>query len=355
MSERDDSLDALRGLTVLGMGLVNLQGSAAASFPAFVHADWHGLTPADLVFPFFLVVVGLAIPLAHDRESSSTGSRILRRTVLLMLIGIALTWLIRPSVFSDLRLTGVLQRIALVYLVCAAVAIARPGFRLAALTAAVLLAAHAVLLFLPAPGSTTISLAPGGGLAGWLDQVALPGRALRGTYDPEGVLSTLSAIASGLIGVATARWLAARRGGTGLELGIVAAALAIAGIAVAFSIPLNKALWTPSFALVTAGLALGSWALLRGLWPHVRRSSLARGVAFLGRTALTLYVLQLLVIAVLVRKLSDGVRIWEHGFHGLEAVGLSPSWASLGFAVLASAICIALLAPLARRGWMLRA
>jgi predicted acyltransferase len=355
LNKRDASLDALRGLTVLAMGLVNLQGSAAASFPAFVHAPWHGLTLADLVFPFFLLVVGLTIPLTHDRPPGVAWSRILRRALVLAALGIALTWIIRPSTFADLRLTGVLQRIALVYLTCAAIARVNPGAWLPAAMAAALLVLHAVALFVPAPGALAASLAPGGGLAGWLDQVALPGRALRGSYDPEGVLSTLSAVASGLIGVATARWLARRERANHFNLGVLAALLAISGIAVAFVIPLNKALWTPSFALVTAGLGLGLWALLRAAWPHLGATAAARGAAYLGRAALTLYVLQLLVIAVLVRKLPDGVRLWEQGFRQLEAWGLPPGWASLVFACVASGVCIGLLVPLQRRGWLLRA
>lgn len=359
MSARDESLDALRGLTVFGMGFVNLQGAPQHSFAPFVHAEWHGLTAADLVFPFFLLVVGLAIPLAVDRTvGAPRWSRIWRRALLLTAIGIALNWLIRPSALDDLRLTGVLQRIGVVYLACAALALLRPGWRLAALTAAALLVLHALtLIFVGAPGGIAPGIEPGQGISGWLDRVALPGRALRGTYDPEGVLSTLSAVASGLIGVATMRWLHSRsaRSPSNMQIANVGAAVFALGVAVITVLPANKPLWTPSFALVTAGFGLLTWALLRSLWAGIGGSTPARGAVLLGQTALTLYVVQLLLIAVLVRKLPSGERIWDAGYSALAASGLAPAWASLLFALLGSALCVALMPPLKRRGWLLRA
>jgi predicted acyltransferase len=216
-----------------------------------VHAEWHGMTAADLVFPFFLLVVGLAIPLALDRPGAApTWGKLLRRAALLIAIGIALNWLIRPSALEDLRLTGVLQRIGVVYLACAAVAMLSRGYRVALIGATGLLVAHGVcLLVIAAPGAAAPSLAPGLGLSGWLDQVALPGRVLRKTYDPEGVLSTLSAIASGLIGLATMRWLnrvvaaqqaavdaelrSRHRGARACELGRASSRVASAGVIVA--------------------------------------------------------------------------------------------------------------------------
>jgi predicted acyltransferase len=357
---RDDTLDALRGLTVFGMGFVNLQGAAALAFAPFVHAEWHGMTAADLVFPFFLLVVGLAIPLALDRPGAApTWGKLLRRAALLIAIGIALNWLIRPSALEDLRLTGVLQRIGVVYLACAAVAMLSRGYRVALIGATGLLVAHGVcLLVIAAPGAAAPSLAPGLGLSGWLDQVALPGRVLRKTYDPEGVLSTLSAIASGLIGVATMRWLnraEAPPTNRTREIAIIAGGLLVAGALSMLWLPLNKPLWTPSFALVTAGLGLASWAVLRAAWPLLESSLPARGLVVLGKTALTLYVLQLVLIAVLVRKLPDGERLWDAGFHALTHAGMSPPWASLVFAAIGSAICVAPMAALLKRGWLIRA
>ncbi|HYC04978.1 MAG TPA: heparan-alpha-glucosaminide N-acetyltransferase domain-containing protein [Azospirillaceae bacterium] len=352
---RDGALDAFRGLVVLAMLLVNLQGSHAQAYAPLAHAAWHGLTLADLVFPFFLLVVGLSVPLALDRPGPRPAwAPILRRTALLVLIGVALNWLLQPALpLAELRLTGVLQRIGLVYLACAAAALLWRG-ALAPLRAAVaLMVLHAALLLMPAPGEALASMEPGLGLSGWADRELLPGRAHRGTHDPEGVLSTLSAIATGLLGVAAARFQAT--GGSAKRLASVGAGAVLLGLALTPLLPLNKSLWTASFALVSAGLGLLCLLGLRAVWERVARQAWARGAVLLGRTALTLYVLHMLLIALLVRQAPDGRRLWTHGFEALAATDLPAPTASLLFAILASALCAAAMPPLRRRGWLLRA
>lgn len=177
---RDLSLDAFRGLTVLLMVLVNLQVGGHA-FAWIDHAEWNGLTLADLVFPWFLLIVGLSIPLAIDGRPVS-GVRIVRRSVLLFAIGIALALLIRPKFEPEqIRWMGVLQRIAFVYLACALLAKATRGWRVSAAVAALCLIAHTLLLLTPAPGDVAPSLAAGEGMASWFDRLLLPGRIYRTT------------------------------------------------------------------------------------------------------------------------------------------------------------------------------
>lgn len=352
--QRDLSLDSFRGIDVLLMILVNVQGSQDAAFATLKHAAWDWLTFADLVFPVFLLIVGLSVPLALDRPGAIGGRTILRRAALLFAIGVALGWLIRPTLDPDMiRWTGVLQRIAIVYLVCAAVVMARRGAGLAAILAALLLIMHsALILFAGSPGGGP-SLAPGQGISGWLDQTLLPGRILRTSWDPEGVLSTLPAIANGLIGVAIMRWMLARKptNGAVMTIGI---ALLIAGIAASLAVPINKNLWTASFALTTCGIGVLAWAAIRQMWPVLGRSAVVQWTVGLGQAALTLYIVHTLLIAVIVRKLPDGETIWSKLYQSLAATGLDPPIASLLFALIATALCCALMPHLKRRGWILK-
>lgn len=347
---RDPSLDAFRGLTVLLMAVVNLQGSGEHAFRLLEHAPWNGLTLADLVFPWFLLIVGLSVPLALDGRTTPVG-RIVRRAALLFALGVVLAWLIKPSLdIAQVRWMGVLQRIGIVYLACALAARADRGWRGPALLAAVCLIVHAILLH-SAPPDGPASLAQGQGMASWLDRTLLPGRFYRPGWDPEGALSTLGAIASGLIGVAVTRSLRARTDSTPLLAG--GALFTIAGLASALTIPVNKALWTPSFVLLTAGLGLLVWSLLRFVWRGIGSTGIARFTVFAGRTALTFYVVHMLLMALLVRRLPGGERIWDAGYAGL-ATGLPPPVASLAFALIIAAISLALTALLARRGWVLK-
>lgn len=356
--QRDLSLDSLRGSDVALMILVNVQGSHDDAFALLKHAPWDGFTLADLVFPLFLLIVGLSIPLALDRPGAASGAgwlRILRRAALLFAIGVGLSWLIRPTLDPDMiRWTGVLQRIAIVYLACVTLAIARRGVAFAAGLAILLLALHsAALLFVGAPGGGGPSLAPGAGISGWLDQNFIPGRVLRESWDPEGIFSTLPAIANGLIGVAVMRWMRARSPGNAALAGLGIALLA-AGFAVSIVLPVNKNLWTASFALLTCGIGLLLWAALRLAWPVIGKGVVARWSVMLGQTALTFYIVHTLLLALIVRKLPSGETLWSWLYRGVAAVGFTPPVASLVFAVLATALCCALMPWLQRRGWILK-
>jgi predicted acyltransferase len=354
--KRDGALDALRGITVILMILVNLQGSDATAFMLLKHAPWNGLTVADLVFPIFLLVTGLSVPLALGPSPRHVKwSAILRRVLLLFLIGVVLGWLIKPSLDpSMVRWAGVLQRIAIVYLVCVIVAAARPGAWSAATFALALLTIHSiVLLTVAAPGETAPTLVAGSGISGWLDQHFLPGRVHRVTWDPEGLLSTVSAVANGLIGVAVMRSIL---GGSvsNRSLAIASVLLIGAGLAMTIFLPLNKSLWTASFALTTSGIGLILWASLRRYWPLVGQSRIAVWLEYVGRVALTVYVAHMLLIAVLVRRLPDGMTIWEALYDVVAEFCQPPAVAALLFAVIATGATLSLLPLLERRGWILK-
>jgi predicted acyltransferase len=376
---RDFSLDAFRGSDVLLMIIVNVQGNGDAAFPYLSHAEWNGLTLADMVFPIFLLIAGLSAPLALDRPKSAMHgqirwSTIARRAAYLALIGVVLSWLIRPTLDPDLiRWSGVLQRIAIVYFVCASVILLHRGRNIMSATrwaipaglAIILLALHSwILLRVGVPGSVGIgsgpSMEPGMGFSGWLDQNFIPGRVLRKTWEPEGILSTLPSIASGLIGVAAMRWLLLRQKiankplADDAILGILGLLLVLIGAGLSPWLPINKNLWTASFALVTSGAGLCIYAGLRAGWPMMGTNRIARWAVSLGQAALTLYIVHTLLIAIIVRKLPSGEKIWDVLWRALAGTGLHAPTASLLFAVVAAVISCAILPLLVRRGWVLK-
>lgn len=355
--QRDLSLDSFRGTDVLLMILVNVQGNGEKAYPMLVHADWNGLTFADLVFPIFLLIVGLSIPLAIDRSNSTaTWGTIIRRSALLFAIGVGLSLMIRPTLDPDLiRWTGVLQRIGIVYLVCAAVVMIRRGVGLAIGLSLALLAIDSwMLLKVGAPGGTGPSMQPGMGISGWLDQNFIPGRVLRKTWEPEGILSTLPAIVNGLIGVVVMRWQRARELGS-LPVALVGSVMLLAGLALSPILPINKNLWTPSFVFVTCGIGLIIWSAMRAAWPVIGRNAIAKWTVGLGQAALTLYIVHTLLIAVIFRSLPDGRKIWAVAYDALTAItGLSPAASSLLYAIIAATMSCLILIPLQRRGWILK-
>ncbi len=350
---RDLGLDAFRGLTVLLMAIVNLQGDGAVAFPWLVHAEWDGLTFADLVFPWFLLAVGLSVPLALRAGRPPALSDVVRRVAVLLVIGVVLGWLIRPTLDPEqVRWVGVLQRIAVVYLVCVLVAGRFSGPLVPALLAALCLVVHSLaLLLVAAPAEPGPSLAMGQGFSAWVDQKVVPGRLHRGTWDPEGAWSTLSAIGTGLIGVAFAR-LHAERGGKAVAG--VAVVLAGAGLALMPVLPLNKALWTASYALVATGSGVALWLGLRRIVATGRAERSLALLVIAGQTALTVFVAHMLLIAILVRKVS-GETLWSILFGGLQRLTLPDAVTSLVFAIIATGIALAPVPWLKRRGWLIRA
>lgn len=284
------SLDALRGLAVAGMVLVNCPGSDER-FSALRHSTWHGLAPADLVFPFFIVALGASVALSLGRRrDAGAGDRELLRGAALRSCGLFLLGLF-VNLFEDfpgqgMRWSGVLQRIALCDLGCAGLYVAGGPVLWARAAFFTLLGYGALLLLGSAPGCPPGELTPLCSLPSWVDRVLL-GAHQMGAVEPEGVLSTLPAVATALLGLVAGEAL--RQGAAGRALMVAGAALAVSGLACAPLLPPNKHLWTPSFALLTGGLAVLTLGGLEALSARPD-GPLAPAVA-LGRRALGAYVL----------------------------------------------------------------
>lgn len=358
---RDEPLDALRGFAIFGMVLANLQGSEEHAFWWINHAAWNGLTFADLVFPMFLLAVGLALSLAMDgRMPRPSIARIVRRSALLWLIGFAIGWLVHFSWrLEDIRFTGVLERIGIVYLVCAITCRQTTSWKAPAIAAGMLMLVHGVLLHLPAPGDLVASMAPGEGMSGWLDHAILGGTRLYGQpdngppFDPEGPLSTLSAIATTMIGIAVQRMSARRRKPVIMITAVVVLCLGLT-LGAAWFWPINKNLWTPTFTLINAAIGLGLLALLKIAWPRIGASPIARTTAALGAVSLTLYVVHDMVAIVLMMVPVGGAHLGDKLLAAITATGLPPDWTSMLYAVIAGGVSIAITLALRARGWVLR-
>jgi predicted acyltransferase len=260
------SLDAFRGLTISLMILVNCRGDAGAVYSFLGHAVWHGWTFADTVFPFFLFIVGVSLVFSFaERKEDRTYNkvleiRILRRTVVLFVLGVLVNSF--PSFdLSSIRIPGVLQRIALCYFF-ASLIVLRCGLRGRILWLISLLASYWVMMrFIPVHGVGAGVLEPGQNFAAWVDSHLLDGYMWSyydGKWDPEGIVSTIPAIATTLFGVLTGQCLRSSISNRKKVAGMVCTGLIllIAGQILSHWLPINKNLWTSTFSIFMAGLAL---------------------------------------------------------------------------------------------------
>jgi predicted acyltransferase len=273
------SLDVFRGMTVAGMILVNNPGTWGAIYSPLEHATWDGWTPTDLIFPFFLFIVGVAIALALGRRAESDAGKrdlylkIIRRSLIIYALGTFLAWFPFYNFtthtfigFSTVRLTGVLDRIAVCYLFAALIFINTNWRRQVVIVACLLLAYWAILMLVPAPGFAAGDLSKQGSIASYVDRTLLGNHIWKGgdkIYDPEGFLSTIGALATTLCGVLTGHFLRTRR--EPLEkvaaMFVAGAGCIVAGWAWNYWFPVNKSLWTSSYVLFTTGMALELLAL----------------------------------------------------------------------------------------------
>ncbi len=281
-SDRLISLDVFRGITIMGMILVNNPGSWGTIYPALEHAAWNGVTPTDYIFPFFLFIVGVAITLSLTKRKERGDDQkklvlqIFRRAIMIFLIGMVLHGFPYFNL-STIRIPGVLQRIAVVYFFASFIFLKANWKTQAYIAGGLLIFYWMIMTLIPVPGYGMPNLyipvitdaagkalfAPN--LSGWLDNLLLPGHLWKHTkvWDPEGLLSTIPAISTALSGVLLGAWLRTNNDKTTKivwmfvfgNLGIVLATI------VDMWFPINKSLWTSSYVLFNSGMALHFFAL----------------------------------------------------------------------------------------------
>ena len=289
-NDRLVSLDAFRGMTIAAMILVNNPGDWGHIYWPLAHAAWHGWTPTDLIFPFFLFMVGMAIPFSRRARAGE----VVRRA--LVIAGLGLFMAAYPQFdLATMRIPGVLMRIALCYLAAWVVSRVVTGAAGQAAVAAFLLVLYWWLMTrVPVPGGIAPNLEAETNLGAWLDRTLLDGHLWKWsrTWDPEGLLSTLPAIATTLIGLLAGRWVRSDRDGNGKTAGLVAGGLVLVALGLAWSVtfPLNKSLWTSSYALFTAGMAAYLFALVFWIADVRGRRSWTRPFVVYGRNAILVFV-----------------------------------------------------------------
>lgn len=367
-SHRLVSLDVFRGVTMAAMVIVNNPGDWSQVYPPLLHAEWHGWTPTDLIFPFFVFILGAAVPLS--KRSLQPISVVLRRAGLIFALGLFLAFYLRWDV-STIRIMGVLQRLALCYLGAALFYRAvgemddeEKWQAAVGVTAVLLLVYWAIVQFIPAPGGIAGDLTPSGNIGAWFDRTILGEAHLwrqSKTWDPEGLLGTIPAIASAISGVAAGVLLMGDRTQSQKVANLIAAggAALIFGLVWDRSFPINKNLWTSSYVLFTSGLAAIILASLYWLIDVQRRQAFLRPLVVLGTNALVLFVASgLLVKTLLYLKVADtsgtaiSVNRWLY-INWFEPFA-SPKNASLLFAFANLVVLYVLLEILYRRRWFLR-
>jgi predicted acyltransferase len=369
-SQRLLSLDVLRGLTIGFMILVNNNAGEAAYWP-LKHAAWNGFTPTDLVFPTFLFLVGVTIVfstesrLTHGATRQSLFSHIIRRSIILYLLGLVVNSF--PYFhLSSMRFYGVLPRIAICYLIIASLYVLNTNWRnKAVLAVAALLSYWALMRFVPVPGYGVPThdiplLDRDGNLTAWLDrQIFSAPHLYEHTRDPEGLISTIPALATTLMGVLTGIWLRTNR-----SLAAKTSGIAIAGVTCVLlgslwnlSFPINKKLWTSSYVLFAGGLSLLLLALC--LWmvdlPLDGSSKTGRPkwlMPFLvfGTNAIAAYVFaELLQSTLSCIHPYPGVNVPQFLYRSIQHVVPDAAFASLLYSLGFVVVCWLVIAVLYRR------
>lgn len=298
------SLDVFRGLTIAAMTLVNNPGDWGHIYTPLEHAEWNGCTPTDLIFPFFLFMVGVAVVYAMESKKANGAGHTkiilsaLRRAVILLLI----TW-VTQLIFrwnfdlAHLRLPGVLPRIALVYFICTILYLKTSQKTRDWVFAGSLIGYYIIMTFVPVPGVGYVNLEPETNMGAWLDRLVFtPDHLWRSshTWDPEGLLGTLPALGTGLFGIRVGSWLKRKDRDDGVKVSWMFTYGAIAVILGLFwdlFFPINKALWTSSFVLYTGGLATIGLAMCFWLIDVQGHKKFTYPFVVFGANAITAYVL----------------------------------------------------------------
>jgi predicted acyltransferase len=283
------ALDTFRGLTIACMIIVNSPGNSSA-YSFLEHAPWNGCTVADLVFPFFLCIVGISCSLSISRQTSTL--KIIKRSLLIFAIGLLLNAFPNYFYFGQLRILGVLQRIALCYAV-AAFAYSYLNQKMHyAIIAGILLGYWFILIYFSPP-----TLTPDDNITALFDQTLLGTSHLyRPTFDPEGLLTTLPAIATTLLGNVIGFWL--QNSISAKQIGLRGLLMTLIGLAWSTNFPFNKTLWTSSYVLYTAGLACIIFAWLYWLIDIQKHQKWCVFFDVFGVNALAAYVLHVFFLKI---------------------------------------------------------
>ncbi|MHA4810655.1 acyltransferase family protein [Flavitalea flava] len=345
LNRRLVSLDALRGFTIAAMIVVNYPGSEKDVFFTLRHTAWNGLSFTDQVAPFFLFFVGASIAFAYSRRLAEGAPRhslykkILFRSLKIYAVGMFLN-LMPHFDFHNIRWTGTLQRIALVFFF-SAILYLNTNWKQQAWIAGILLVSYwLALTCIPTPGFGAVMLEPGKNIVAWIDSKYLPGKMWRGTWDPESILTTVTSIVSCITGMLAGRLMLSDKSPHEKANYLMAsgACLSIVGYFWGLIFPVNENLWTSSFVLVTSGFA----SLLFGTFYFIvdikgKTWGTLPGIIF-GANAITIYFLADVWALFFYEAKFSGVTLNEKFVDGLSHAGADPRLASLLYALFFAAI-----------------
>ncbi len=369
-------MDTFRGITITGMVLVNNPGTWSAVYSPLKHADWHGITPTDYIFPFFLFIVGVAITLSLGKKVK-VGSletkgkiylKIIRRSVIIFLLGLFLAafpfynfeknqWID----LSQLRIMGVLQRIAICYLIASLIFIHTNWKQQAVIAVALCLIYWALMKLIPVPGCSVTTIDDKAcNLAAYLDRLILGENHLwksAKVYDPEGLLSTVPAVSTTLAGVLAGHWLKKKNDHYEKVSGFFFFGVVLLAIGYLWGLvfPLNKSLWTSSYVVYTAGLALCSLGFCYYLIDIKGYKFWAKPFVIFGVNPLVLFVgsglmAKTLIIIKVIREDGTKISLQKWIFDTIFLPFASPINASLLYAISFILLWLFLMWLLYRKG-----
>jgi predicted acyltransferase len=338
------SLDFFRGFTVAAMILVNNPGDWGHIYAPLEHSKWNGCTPTDLVFPSFLFMVGVSIVYAMQSKKADAGKHgvlmlsILRRTLILFALGVFLP-LLSDFQFAHLRIPGVLQRIAVVYGITALIFLKTGTKTQVYIAVAALILYYVLMTIIPVPGFGPANLEPETNLGAWLDRLVFTQNHLWAsskTWDPEGLLGTMPAVSTCLTGVLTGLWLKKGNLRNSRDLfKIIGAGVLMVLVALLWNIvfPINKSLWTSSFVLYTAGLAIIFLSVSYWFIDVKGHHRLVTPFIAFGRNAITAYILggylPMLIALIPVTANGHQTNAWSYMYGHYLVPNFSPENASL--------------------------
>ena len=367
------SLDAFRGATIAGMILVNNPGSWSESYAQLKHSAWNGWTFTDMIFPFFLWIMGVALTFsfAKRREAGATSGalmvHVLKRALIIFALGIVVNGF--PfgvgAAFSlaTLRIPGVLQRIAICYVVASALFL---NVRIPTMVmwAVGLLAVYwAAVMLIPVPGYGAGVLNPVGSLCWFVDSSLLRGHtwiyAPAAGFDPEGIVSTLPSIATALFGVLTGCWLRSDRSPDAKTSAMFVSGfvMVLAAVVADVWLPINKNMWTSSYSLLMGGWALVCFGTFYWVIDVKGYQRWATPFKIFGMNAITLYVLSEILATVLdITTVGAGTPVSLHTkiYSALFAPLFRPADASLAYAVAYDAVLFLVGYVMWKKKWFVR-
>jgi predicted acyltransferase len=371
------SLDAFRGATIAGMIMVNNPGTWSDIYPQLRHAAWDGWTFTDFIFPFFLWIVGVAMTLSFAKRVEQGANKpqlllhVFRRALIIFGLGIFLAGFPfgllfgHQFSFENIRIPGVLQRIAICYLIASAI------FLWTSLRAQIawivgLLAAYWLMVkLIPVPGYGAGVMQAQGGLCWWVDSTVLAGHTWRGApvmgFDPEGIVSTIPAIATTLFGVMMGHWLRSKRSAEEKTVWMFVAGelLMLIGAILDMWLPINKNLWTSSYVIFMAGWASVIFAMFYWLIDVKGYKKWALPFNIYGMNAITVFVLSGLLAKTmgLVKVTQDDgtlISLQRHIYTHIFVPIASPLNASLLYAICFIGVMFIVVWLMWRMKWFLK-